>query len=294
MDSYNPRYNLHEQALQDHEEKLLEQKLPTPEPTTGSTGTEPKDPKDFGFKENAQEVVDAVAGAGIDIYNSVVSLPKLLDKRFYQPTDPTNPWKYDNPLMIKNAPITETKWGTFLRTGLEFIGGTVGAGKLMWGAKGLKGIAALGKAKGVQGLAARVGMSGASGAAYDLVSNQSQETNMARVLVDTFPKYAGVFEPLATTETMSPFRKSLMNVGEGLGFGFALDLAFEGVGAGVKAYGKSAKKSKDAITGKPDELIKALDESVELDNAAKEATVLKGARQAFEKAEYRKYTNKTI
>ena len=58
---------------------------------------------------------------------------------------------------------------------MNFIGGTVGAGKLMWGAKGLKGIAALGKAKGVQGLAARVGMSGASGAAYDLVSNQSQE-----------------------------------------------------------------------------------------------------------------------
>ena len=69
--------------------KTIRTKLPTPEPTTGSTGTEPKDPKDFGFKENAQEVVDAVAGAGIDIYNSVVSLPKLLDKRFYQPTDPS-------------------------------------------------------------------------------------------------------------------------------------------------------------------------------------------------------------
>ena len=49
---------------------------------------------------------------------------------------------------------------------------------------------------------------------------------MARVLVDTFPKYAGVFEPLATTETMSPFRKSLMNVGEGLGFGFAFRPCF--------------------------------------------------------------------
>ena len=55
---------------------------------------------------------------------------------------------------------------------------------------------------------------------------------------------------------------------------------------------KVLRNPKMQLLVKPDELIKALDESVEIDNAAKEATVLKGARQAFEKAEYRKYINK--
>ena len=289
-------YDLDQRAEQARKERELLNTLPPLEVDSQSANTqtqETKDPKEFGFKENAQEVVDAIGGAGIDIYNSVVSLPKLLDKRFYQPTDPSNPWKYDNPLIIKNAPITETVWGSFLRSGLEFVGGTLAAGKLIWGARGLKGIAALGKAKTLKGLASRVGMSGVSGAAYDLVSNQSQEANMARVLVDTFPNQAGVLEPLATTETMSPARKSLMNMTEGLGFGSALDLTFEAVGLGAKAFRKSAKKSQKAITGNKDELIKALDESVALEEAAKEAAVLKGARQAYEKAEYRKYTNKT-
>jgi hypothetical protein len=289
MDSYNTgRYDLHERTIQRQKEKELEAKLPTPE-ASGEQPSAPTDPKKFGFKENAQEVVDAVVGGGIDIYNSVVSLPKLLDKRFYQPTDPSNPWKYDSPLLIKNAPITETRWGKFLRTGVEFVGGTLAAGKLVWGARGLKGIAAVAKGSRL----GRVGMSAVSGGTYDFVSNQSQETNMARVLVDTFPKYAGVFEPLATTETMSPFRKSLLNIGEGLGFGTSLDLTFEAIGLGVKAYGKSAKKSQKAITGNKDDLLKALDESVEIENVAKEAAVLKGAKAVFDKAEYRKYTNKT-
>ncbi|RPG59370.1 MAG: hypothetical protein CBD95_000960, partial [Flavobacteriales bacterium TMED235] len=289
MDSYNnERYNLHERSIQRQKEKELEERLPTPEASTQTSSAEPKDPKDFGFKENAQEVVDAVVGGGVDIYNSVVSLPKLLDKRFYQPTDPSNPWKYDSPLLIKNAPITETRWGKFLRTGVEFVGGTIGAGKIMWGAKGLKGLATAAKATRL----GRVGMSGASGAAYDLVSNQSQETNMARVLVDTFPNKAGILEPLATTETMSPAMKSFYNMGEGLGLGGMMDLTFEAVGLGVKSFGKSNQKAKKAITGNKDELIKALDESVEIDNVAKDAVVLKGARQIYEKSEYRKYTNK--
>ena len=107
--------------------------------------TETKDPKQFGLKDNIKEVGDAIVGGGVDIYNSIASLPKLLDKKFYEPTDPNNPYKYDAPWLIKNAPVTETVWGTFLRTGIEFVGGTLGAGKIMLGAKGLKCIAAAAK-----------------------------------------------------------------------------------------------------------------------------------------------------
>ena len=142
MDSYNNK-GLFE--VSEDIRKRREQTQVAPIDKTTEETTQAKDPKEFGLKDNIKEVGDAIVGGGIDIYNSVASLPKLLDKKFYQPTDPNNPYKYDAPWLIKNAPITETRWGKFLRTGIEFVGGTVGAGKIMWGAKGLKGIAAAAK-----------------------------------------------------------------------------------------------------------------------------------------------------
>ena len=287
MDSYNNR-GVFEESEDIRKRREQTQVAPTDKTTyETSQSMDAKDPKEFGLKENLQEVGDAVVGGGIDIYNSIASLPKLLDKKFYAPTDPNNPYKYDAPWLIKNAPITETRWGKFLRTGIEFVGGTIGAGKVLWGAKGLKGIAAAAKLS----RAGRIGMSAASGATYDLISNQSQETNLTRVLVDTFPNQAGILEPLATKETMSPAMKAFYNMGEGLGIGGLMDVAFEAAGWGVRAYSTGAKKAQKAITGNKDVLIKALDESSDMDYLAKEATVLKGARQIYEKATYRRYVN---
>jgi hypothetical protein len=283
MNSY--QYSLFDDAsrkLKEEQQQQTEQGVELQEEST-----ETKDPKQFGLKDNIKEVGDAIVGGGVDIYNSIASLPKLLDKDFYKPTDPNNPYKYDAPWLIKNAPITETRWGKFLRTGIEFVGGTVGAGKLMWGAKGLKGIAAAAKLS----RGGRIGMSAVSGATYDLISNQSQESNLTRVLVDTFPNKAGILEPLATKETMSPAMKAFYNMGEGLGIGGLMDVAFEAAGWGVRAYSTSAKKTQKAITGNKDELIKALDDSSDIDYLAKESAVLKGARQVYEKAVYRRYTN---
>ena len=290
MDSYSnnrPRFDLYEDSIKRTKEKEKQEQLAQPSMVTNESSTaqptQPVDPKEFGIKENIKEGFDAVGGAAVDIYNSVVSLPKLLDKRFYQPTDPNNPWKYDNPLMIKNAPITETVWGSFLRTGLEFVGGTLLTGKLFWGAKAVKGVSLAAKAK-------RIGQAGISGAGYDFISNQSQQDNVARALVDTFPKYAGVLEPLATKESMSPARKSLMNVGEGLGFGLGMDLVFEGM-RGSRAVANAKNKAAKTITGNKDELTKALDQSADLDYLMKEQFVEKGAKQAFERGEYRKFKN---
>ena len=129
-----------------------------------------KAPEDYNLGDNVKELGGAIVGGGIDIYNSVGSLPKLFDKRFYQPTDPENPWKYDAPWLIKGGPITKTRWGGFIRGGTELAGGLVGTGKVLWGIKGLKGLATTAKATRM----GRVLLSGTQGATYDFISNQSQ------------------------------------------------------------------------------------------------------------------------
>ena len=119
-----------------------------------------KDVKDYNLGDNIKEGVGAVVGGGIDIVNSVGSLPKLFDKRFYQPTDPENPYQFDAPWIIKAKPITRTRWGNFIRGGTELVGGLIGTGKVLWGIKGLKGLATAAKATRM----GRVGLSAVQGA----------------------------------------------------------------------------------------------------------------------------------
>ena len=238
----------------------------------------------------AVELGSAVAGGVVDLYNSVGSLPKLLDKRFYQPTDPENPWSYDAPWLIKNKPITHTAWGGFIRGGIELAGGVVGAGKVAWGVKGLKGVATAAKATRL----GRVGLGAAQGAAYDFVSNQSQESNLARTLIDIKPEWSGLLEPIATQDTMSPAMKSAYNIGEGLGIGAFFDLAFEGMGLGLKSIAKNKKKAAKKITGGDvDKLYKAINDSSDVDYAALTNQVDKGAKATFERSLYRKFKNKS-
>ena len=239
---------------------------------------------------NVKELGSAVAGGVIDLYNSVGSLPKLLDKRFYQPTDPENPWSYDAPWLIKNKPITHTAWGGFIRGGIELAGGVVGAGKVAWGVKGLKGVATAAKATRL----GRVGLGAAQGAAYDFVSNQSQESNLARTLIDIKPEWSGLLDPIATQDTMSPAMKSAYNIGEGLGIGAFFDLAFEGMGLGLKSIAKNKKKAAKKITGGDvDKLYKAINDSSDVDYAALTNQVDKGAKATFERSLYRKFKNKS-
>jgi len=306
MNSFDEyRKNAYERALQDSEERkrveqeqseaLKQESQPVTTPTEKPKETNNIFSKDFKHKKpneifgkNIIEGRNAVVGGLADFYNSVGSIPKFLDKDFYKPTDPTNPYKYDGSHLIKNKPITETMWGNVIRSGVEMIAGFRFMGK-MWGRPGLKGLATKAKASA----AGRIGMGAAQGAAYDLVSNQSQESNLARVLVDTFPNRAGFLEPLATKDTMSPAMKSMYNIMDGLGIGAVLDMLAEGVGWGLRSYSKTAKATQKKITGNKDLLQKAVDDSADVDYALREATVTKAAKQIHEKAEYRKYTNKT-
>jgi len=247
-----------------------------------------KDVKDYNLGDNAKELAKAVVGGGIDIYNSVASLPKLLDPEFYQPDDPENPYKYNSPLLINKTPITRTRWGKFIRAGTELAGGFVGTGKVVWGIKGLKGIATAAKVSRW----GRVGMGAAQGAIYDAISNQSQEGNLAAALIDVKPEWSGILSPIATTEDMSPAQRAAMNVGEGLGIGPLFDWAFEAAGWGVRSYSKSAKKAAKKASIAPDPINKAIEASSDIDYALKTAEVESIAKLSYEKAEYRKAFNK--
>ena len=268
-----------EQKREARKEQLRERDF-TPKPQ--------KDVKDYNTGDNIKEFGKAVVGGGVDIYNSIVSLPKLLDKEFYQADDPNNPYKYSNPFMIKKKPITHTKWGNFIRGGIELAGGAVGTGKVLWGIKGLKGLAMAGKATRL----GRVGLGAIQGATYDVISNQSQEANLARSLIDIKPQWAGILKPIATTETMSPAMRSIYNIGEGLSIGGFMDLAFEGMGLGAKSISKEYEAAAKTAVGKQDPLMKAIKDSSKIDYDSLTKSVESGAKAAYERSLYRKFKNK--
>ena len=256
-------------------------------PETGFLGR-PVNPNEQPYEG---ELGRAVVGGVIDIYNSVGSLPKLFDKRFYQADNPDDPYKFDAPWLIKRKPIMRTQWGKFVRTGTEMIGGLVGTGKIMWGMKGLKGLATTARATRW----GRVGMSAIQGGVYDAISNQSQEQNLARTLIDVKPQWAGVLEPIATTEDMSPALRSVYNIGEGLGIGGLFDVAVEGAGWGLRTASKQAKDTGKKIATsleKADALTKKLEDSTDLDYALKTQAIEEGAKAAYERSLYRKLKNK--
>ena len=243
-----------------------------------------RDPEDINPNEG--ELGRAVVGGAIDLYNSIGSLPKFLDGEFYQVDDPENPYKFEAPWLIEQKPIMKTQWGKFVRTGVEFGAGMIGTGKVIWGVKGLKGLATTARASRL----GRIGLGAVQGATYDFISNQSQEQNLARTLIDVNPSWSGILNPIATNEDMSPAMRSAFNIGEGLGLGGMFDTAFEAMGWGLRARSVAAKKTAAKITKDP--LQKAITSSADVDYGAKTVYIESKAKQAFERSMFRKLKNK--
>jgi len=243
-----------------------------------------KDPKQFTAGDNIKEVGDAVVGGLIDTVNSVGSLPKLFDKKFYEPDDPDDPYSFDAPWIIKKKPITETRWGSFIRGAIELGTGFVGTGKVVWGVKGLKGFATAAKAT----RAGRVGLGAIQGATYDAISNQSQKENLARTLIDINPSWSSALTPFATKEMMSPAMKSIYNIGEGLGIGAAFDIAFEAAGYGIKTYSTQFKKIKKKNQLQVDPVERALEKSADIDYGKVTQEVENGAKESYIKSKPKK------
>ena len=243
-----------------------------------------KDPKQFGIGENLTEAGNALAGGAVDMVNSITSLPKFFDPKFYQPSTPDKPYLYDNPLVIKEKPITRTVWGNVLRTVTEFGLGMLPVtaiskvGLVAKGATALKG--ATGLAKAAPWVQRAVG-AGVKGAVYDTISNTSQQGNVARALIDMKPEWSNVLKPIATTDDMSPAQRALMNTAEGLGIGLVVDAALEGVGAAARSL-KPISRGNVA-----DPTQEALQRSSRIEYAQKTERVQRYAQKDYEASVYR-------
>lgn len=255
---------------------------------------ETMDPKKFGAMENAQELGNAVLGGAADLYNSIGSIPKFFDPKFYQ-SDQGNPYEFKAPWLIKDKPITRTTWGNVIRTGVEFLGGVVGVGKVGWAIKGVQGAAkaaGLVNAAGKASAAGRIAGAAASGAVYDTISNESQKGNVAAAILEVKPEWSNVLAPIATKDDMSPAQRAMYNMFEGLGLGAIADVALEGVQAGVRGFGKAAKKVENRVTNPkastmmPNKVEEALNKTAELEYDRKGEVLMKEARLAYEEANY--------
>jgi len=247
-----------EDALRKQQEQQATQKAATDlkqtqaalDPKTGrpKSSFEVLNPKQFGLAENAQEALNAVGGGAVDAANSFLALPKVFDPKFYEAGN-----DYKPPFLQIEKPITRTVWGGLLRNVTELIILSKATGKLAGGGSKLAGKAGpMGQAvaKPLTYLnstrttrAGRVVQSAVLGATADVVSNQSQDNNAAAALIQLKPEWASVLKPIATNDSMSPAQRSLMNIGEGLGIGGAVDLALEAGGAALRATVRRPKPS---------------------------------------------------
>ena len=277
------------EAQQAADQKAAEQEALATEGSEGSQATgflgRPVDPNPAPHEG---ELGRALVGGAVDLYNSVGSIPKFFDKDFYKQDDPSKPYEYKAPWLIERKPIMKTGWGKIVRSGTELVAGMLGTGKVMWGMKGLRGAATAARAT----RAGRIGLGAVQGGVYDLISNQSQEQNLARMIVDMNPRMAGIFEPIATNENMSPFQRAAANTFEGLGLGAFLDIGLEAAGWGVRAYSVSAKKAARKAALFPNKLTDAVDASADVDYKLKTMSIEKGAKQAYERSLFRQLKNK--
>jgi len=246
------------------------------------------DPKDYGTLENAKELGKAVAAGGIDIVNSFGSLPKWLDPKFHQPKDPNNPYVYKAPWIINRKPITRTRWGGFVQNTTELIGGLIGVGKVLSSVKALQWADRMHKA----GKLKTAVMSGIQGGVYDVISNQSQEQNIARSLIDAHPRLEPVLGIIATNDYMSPAVTSFYNIGEGAGIGAQFDVAATILGTGSRKLSQQYSKLFKKNTVQVDEVLEAVtknsDEAYDLKTGYLETL----AKNEYNAAQYRKTKSK--
>jgi hypothetical protein len=313
MNSYQDhRENLYERSVRETEERKRQEQqeaealkqeaekvvTPTEQPKDTnnifSKDFEHKKPEEI-FSKNLIEARNAPVRGVTQFINSVGSVGKFLDKDFYKPNDPNNPYKYDGAHLIKKQPILETQWGklvadfTEFALGYRFMGKMFNRGPLKaFGAKDLK-------AKNRQ--LTRVGeitKDAIQGAAYDGISNLSQEydplvSDISKKAIDLFPNTFGFLEPIANTDTMSPALKTVLNQGDGVGTGIMVGEIFRAIGVGSRKIRNKLFGGKKPVA---DDTTKLVENSRKVEYDALEAKVLKGAKQIYEKAEYRKYVTK--
>jgi hypothetical protein len=212
-------------------------------------------PSQFGIKENLQDFGAAVLGGVADTVNDVTGVVKVADPKFYQPGNTD----YKPPFAQIEAPIARTKFGKVIQAVVNFgtlavvTRGAAGrAGGLVSklgpvGQVAAKGLKYVGGAEKTTRLG-RVGQAAVQGAIVDTISNRSMQSNLARDLIDMNPSWEDSLTKFATNDEMSPAQRAMYNIFEGGAMGVALDLAAEGISAGVKSVRETAGKATAQVT----------------------------------------------
>lgn len=239
-----------QQADLEKERQAQEQQIKaTTDPKTGEPlpSQETKDPKQFGLKENATELGNAVKGGLVDVANSIAgAVQKPFDPRFYQTDDGTYkpPW-----VPFSDPPITRTVWGQFLRGAVEFgglaaltrkasgIGAKVfkpAAGPLNYIAKGPKITPATTTSGKAANLAKNLVHSAVVGAVSDPLSNQTSQSTMVENLKKLKPEWSDALQAFSPAENATPLQRTIIGTFEGLGIGPVADIIFEGAQGALK------------------------------------------------------------
>jgi len=251
------------EQFQDEKQQQLDADQQRYKETTNEDGSmkpqhEIKDTKDFGVTENFQDLGNALTAGAQDAWNNTIDLGKYFDPEFHkQRTGDQDPYKFASSLKFNEQPIVRTGWGKFIRGATDIGIGFVGVGKIGTALKGVRGLSALSQASKVTNLAPKaqtalalgktLGKGALKGAAVDAWDADSTDANLARILTDTDHSFFDVLEQLATTDYMSPAQRVGYNVLEGMALGGLLDLALEGVGAGIRKMSGQAADQERAL-----------------------------------------------
>ena len=209
-----------------------------------------------GADDYFTEIGAAISGGLQDTGNSLVTMPERVMDMFNGEMERENKTEEgyvaetaiftdnDNPV------LTHTWWGGALRGLVHFGSLAVGtvltakAGAVVAGGLGLSKVAGgltwLGAGGAKATMAGRLGQGALIGGAGDVVSIESQKQNAMGALVKHYP---ALDNPLATKDNDHPAMKTLKSVVESMGIGAVADLAFEAVGAGLKATAKKGRRS---------------------------------------------------
>jgi hypothetical protein len=207
--------------------------------------------KEFGLKENVQEVKNAVVGGLRDSASSILTAPeRIVDmatgemKREMQAGGYTPDWQ---PLGHRDEIATKTWWGSMLRTGIHF--GSMAIPIVGWAGRASKATGAVGAISRATVANPNFIIQGASiGGISDLVSEYSQDANGLQILRD---RYGFIDTPITTNDSDHPAVLTVKNFFEGLGIGTVADGIVRGLG---RVRGK-----KGLVNNPTNDTLKAID-----------------------------------
>ena len=207
---------------------------------------ETKDAKEFGLEENAKDALNAVVAGGQDIWNNTVTVGKLFDPEFYKSSKPGE-YKYDglgSGLAIEQSNLPKTVWGKFIRGTVDVVGGFIGVGKATTAVRGLsmlgKGVQVANTAKKAT-LASRALTGVKTGAVVTMWDQDSDSANFSQMAAEAAPSFFA-WNPIKTSDAMSPFQRSALNTLEGVGLDSVFGVIFSGSGNKSRAISDGLEK----------------------------------------------------